>query len=148
MARDGGGRALALRSFLVLEHAVLFVVACRTFKCVLLLWRGVVVVCGGWEEGREGTTTSTDRPIAPKTNPTDHLPTFTITQSNKSIPMCRIFRARGVRGVYSATFKALRNLPGPCFGFLLWLLSGLLVCSHCSSDVVCVWHKGRWEITG
>lgn len=58
MARGEGAaatRALALRSFLLLEHAVLFVVACRTLK---------------------------------------------------------IFRARGVRGVYSATFKALRNLPG------------------------------------
>ncbi len=36
MAREGGGggatRALALRSFLLLEHAVLLVVACRTFK--------------------------------------------------------------------------------------------------------------------
>jgi hypothetical protein len=29
----------------------------------------------------------------------------------------RIFRAKGVRGVYSATFKALRNLPGTLFRF-------------------------------
>ena len=37
MAREGGAastRVLALRSFLLLEHAVLFVVACRTLKCV------------------------------------------------------------------------------------------------------------------